>query len=149
MSWVLLPTPECHIPYRVRQTQFLRLLRASGPFTTHNLQNNDRGCEAAERVPPCKNLAQNSSVRRTTHPSTTNTGRREPRGPTSITIIPRAKISASGVALSPFSRTSGAAHASVYPFTGVTRKELSPRTSEVSPKSAKRAWPSWSMRTLG
>ena len=66
-----------------------------------------------------------------------------------MTTIPKAKMSASGVALSPLSRTSGAAHASVYPFTFVTRIEFSPRTMEVSPKSVKQAWPSWSTRMLG
>ena len=143
------PTPACHVPYRVRQTQFLRLLRTSGPFTTHNHRNNDRGCKAVERVPSCKNPRRDSNVRRTVHPSASNTRCGEARGPTSITIIPRAKTSASGVPLSPLSRTSGAAHASVYPFTGVARTEFNPRTSEVSPKSVKRAWPSWSMRMLG
>jgi len=75
--------------------------------------------------------------------------RGETRKPTSIATIPKEKMSASGVTLSPLSRTSGAAQASVYPFTFVTRTEFSPRTTDASPKSVKRALPLWSTRMLG
>lgn len=82
-------------------------------------------------------------------PSTPDNRRGEIQERTSITTIPKEKMSASRVTLPPPLRISGAVHLAVYPCAWDTRSELTPRTIEASPKSVKQARPLRSTRILG
>ena len=120
-----MPTTDRHVPYRVREPQFLRFFWASRQIT---------GC-----APSRKNLGRGSDVgepwRSTVHERT------------SIATTPKAKTSSSCVIEFGLSRFSSVARVTSYPFpclVGLTRQNI-----EENSTTDKRARPSRSMRILG
>jgi len=98
-------------------------MRASRPFTLHNRGKNGWGVEIVEWESACKSLEEKSDIKGIICPSISGARREDGRKPTSITTIPKEKMSASSVIAWVLSRISGAAHLAVYPCAGDTSVE--------------------------
>ena len=106
MHRILVLTQTCRVRQSIRQILIPRSVRS---FAFYNLHRSYCGRGLAEQVLSGEDLKWDAGVR-SAFPRVSAGGRRRP---TSIATIPKAKVSASRVYLSPLLRTSGAAHLAV------------------------------------